>query len=172
MHIIKCPSCRRVTNEYSTIGRCEHCGADAMTAGDPIDAEAAEPIRYSEAFTKWRRLTLLFWFAAVMLELGYFLIVLVLSYFLVSLAKHADIKPPEFDAYTLGAPAVLLTCMLIVGIWLIFQPIPASWAGAFVYITWIITSLLIDPFALCATLFRVIVLIALMAGVRNCLKHQ
>src|SRR5438309_132263 len=80
MRVIQCPRCRRVTEEMEAVGSCEHCGADAVTAGDPIETEGPDPVQQAEASARWRWFTAIFWFATVLFETACFALLLLWAY--------------------------------------------------------------------------------------------
>src|SRR5262249_47767769 len=79
MRILHCPRCRQITEQLESFGSCEHCGIDAVTAGDPIETEGLDPELQAAALARWRRFTATFWLATACYEWVCFVLLLLCS---------------------------------------------------------------------------------------------
>jgi hypothetical protein len=80
MRVLHCPRCRQITEQLESFGSCEHCGADAVTAGETIETEGPDPAIQAAAWSRWRWFTSGFWLAAVLFELAYVALRLLLAF--------------------------------------------------------------------------------------------
>jgi hypothetical protein len=84
------------------VGSCEHCGADAVTAGDAIETEGPDPAVQLANASRWRWFTAIFWGAAVAFELAPVALLLILA----ANALLIRYVGPDWT-YRIGAAALL-----------------------------------------------------------------